>query len=229
MTDIGPTESPKASRAETVRVNVGCGPNPTPGWVNIDNSTSVLLARLPKRLTSWLAGLRLLEPGQAHAVDAARVGGVTYGNATRLPLEDGSVDVLYSSHMLEHLDRSEADRFISECLRVIRSGGWLRLVVPDLSFYVEAYNRRKDADELLEGLFLSRRRVLGVRRLADVLVGFRGHRWMYDELSLAELVRHGGFESVEVLDPGETRIPDILGLDLSERAEDSIFLEARRP
>jgi len=212
-----------------LRVNIGCGPNPIPGWVNIDNSTSVLLARLPKVATSSLASLRVLDTGQAHAVEAARQKGVTYGNATSLPLKDGSVEVLYSSHMLEHLARSEAERFILECRRVMRGGGWLRLVVPDLGYYVESYRQTKDADELLDGLFLSRRRVHGVRRLADILVGFRGHRWMYDRWSLAKLVEKAGFDEVEIIEPGQTRIPDTGALDLSERVGDSIYLEARRP
>jgi len=30
-----------------LRVNIGCGPNPIPGWVNFDNSLSVRLAAFP--------------------------------------------------------------------------------------------------------------------------------------------------------------------------------------
>jgi hypothetical protein len=69
----------------------------------------------------------------------------------------------------------------------------------------------------------------GLKKVADSLVGFRGHRWMYDKVSLRKLVEEAGFEDIEVLEPGETRIPDPGQLDLREREEGSIYLEARRP
>ncbi len=58
-----------------------------------------------------------------------------------LSFEDESVDVCYASHVLEHLRRNEAKAFVSECFRVIRKGGVLRLVVPDLESIVREYLR----------------------------------------------------------------------------------------
>ena len=45
-----------------VRINVGCGMTPTPGWTNYDNSLSVKLARRPI-LASFAT--RFLLPKQA--------------------------------------------------------------------------------------------------------------------------------------------------------------------
>jgi len=56
-----------------------------------------------------------------------------------LPLPDASCDVVYSSHAIEHLDRMGARRFMDECWRVLRPGGILRLVTPDLEGIAKAY------------------------------------------------------------------------------------------
>ena len=129
--------------------------------------------------------------------------------------------------MFEHLGRDEARAFLSECHRVLAPGGVLRLVVPDLDHYVSAYVADGDADRLMEGLHMAQpaTEASALRRL---LVGFRGHRWMYDRHSLKRLVETAGFEDVDCLAPGETRLDDAAGLDLREREGDSIYLEARK-
>jgi len=56
-----------------------------------------------------------------------------------LPFDDASFDLVYHSHLLEHLRREQAAPFLSECHRVLRSGGIIRVVVPDLERIVRAY------------------------------------------------------------------------------------------
>src|SRR5688500_1904830 len=131
------------------RVNVGCGATPTPGWINLDNSLTVRMARLP------LAGtvLRRLGPRGAF-YDAVRRDDVRWADAVRLPLADASVEVVYSSHMFEHLDRREAQRFLDEVKRVLRPGGTLRLVVPSLTRLVDGYARDRDADAFVASLHM---------------------------------------------------------------------------
>lgn len=57
-----------------------------------------------------------------------------------LPFKDGTVDVCYSSHVLEHIAGHEAGLFLSECARVLKSGGVIRIVVPDLEMIVREYS-----------------------------------------------------------------------------------------
>ena len=42
------------------------------------------------------------------------------------------MDVVYHSHLLEHLQQEEGEDLIQECFRVLKPGGILRIVVPDL-------------------------------------------------------------------------------------------------
>lgn len=62
-----------------------------------------------------------------------------------LPLPDRSCDVVYSSHAIEHFDRAGARRFLGECRRVLKSGGILRLVAPDLEGIARTYLACLDA------------------------------------------------------------------------------------
>jgi len=58
-----------------------------------------------------------------------------------LPFSDESFDVVYHSHVLEHLPRTAAPAFIAECRRVLVTGGVLRVVVPDLETICRLYLR----------------------------------------------------------------------------------------
>ena len=44
-------------------------------------------------------------------------------SAMDLPFEDGSVDEVYSSHLVEHFSPEDAEKFFSEIYRVLRPGG----------------------------------------------------------------------------------------------------------
>lgn len=56
-----------------------------------------------------------------------------------IPFPDASFDFVYHSHVLEHFSKSEAEFFIKECYRVLRSQGVLRVVVPDLEEIARMY------------------------------------------------------------------------------------------
>ena len=211
------------------QVNVGCGSNPTPGWLNFDNSPSITLSRAPDALLRTLARLGLLKPEQVRVADAARRFGIRRASATQLPFQAGTVDVIYSSHMLEHLDRGAAREFLVEAYRVLRPAGWIRIVVPDLERYIREYGSTGDADALIDHLRLSMPKACGSERLVQRVVGFRGHRWMYDSASLARLLESSGFTEVALIDPGATKIPNVGELNLREREGDSIYAEARKP
>jgi predicted SAM-dependent methyltransferase len=56
-----------------------------------------------------------------------------------IPLDSNSVDVVYHSHLLEHFSKSYAPLFLKECFRVLKPGGIIRVVVPDLETIVRLY------------------------------------------------------------------------------------------
>lgn len=50
----------------------------------------------------------------------------------RLKFDDDTVDVIFTEHVLEHLDLCDAVRFLTECHRILRPGGFVRIVCPIL-------------------------------------------------------------------------------------------------
>ncbi len=58
-----------------------------------------------------------------------------------LPFATGTVDGVYHAHLLEHLSADDAQIFLGECRRVLRAGGVMRVVVPDLEGIAQAYLR----------------------------------------------------------------------------------------
>lgn len=62
-----------------------------------------------------------------------------YDICDRLPFVDAEIDACYSSHVLEHLSPEEAQRFLTDCHRILKSGSVIRLVVPDLEMIARLY------------------------------------------------------------------------------------------
>jgi predicted SAM-dependent methyltransferase len=56
-----------------------------------------------------------------------------------LPFADNTFDVVYHSHVLEHLQQETAHNLLRDCYRVLKSQGVLRVLVPDLEFSVMLY------------------------------------------------------------------------------------------
>lgn len=211
------------------RLNIGCGDRPAAGWINYDNSVSVLLGRIPF-LPAALGKCGLLSPAQLRFIQVVRASGIRYADVVkRIPHPAASIDLIYTCHMLEHLTRDEAVGFLRECRRVLAPGGAIRIVVPDLRLLVERYQASGDGDRFVESLYMvptEPERLIS--RLKCLLVGGRLHQWMYDSNSLVSLLVSAGFGNPTVLPPGRTTIGGMVNIDLAERSEESLYIEARR-
>ena len=63
----------------------------------------------------------------------------------RFPFPDDYFDAVYSSHVLEHFSPRDGGHLISEACRVLKPGGILRTVVPDLEATCREYLRLLDS------------------------------------------------------------------------------------
>jgi predicted SAM-dependent methyltransferase len=64
-----------------------------------------------------------------------------------LPFPANYFDAVYSSHVLEHFTLEQAISLLREALRVLKPGGVIRIVVPDLEATVQEYQRVLDLPE----------------------------------------------------------------------------------
>lgn len=181
-----------------VKINIGCGPNGRlAGFDNLDNSLSVLVSRssLLKRL---LLKLGLISEGQYQADWSS----VTWCDASRrLPYRDRSVDKVYTSHFLEHIPLKRGLRVLRECYRVLKPGGVIRIVVPDLLYYARKYV--EDTDGLLRASPLPRDRQAHDYFL-DLVCGAyltrsrygAKHCYMYDLPTIVSILENAGFQRI---------------------------------
>lgn len=61
-----------------------------------------------------------------------------------IPLDDDTVDFSYSSHVLEHFDKNAGLELLREQNRILRPGGTIRVVVPDLEVLARNYLAQLD-------------------------------------------------------------------------------------
>ena len=56
----------------------------------------------------------------------------------KIPEMNNSIDLIYCSHTLEHLDNKSSHRFLKECYRILKKGGVLRVSLPNIKndFYL---------------------------------------------------------------------------------------------
>jgi predicted SAM-dependent methyltransferase len=109
------------------------------------------------------------------------------GPVERLPMGDGTVALIYASHVLEHFGRGEYKAVLREWFRVLAPGGILRLSVPDFAACAALYYESGLNDRLtgLVGLLMG-----GQRDANDF------HKMVFDEPSLRLDLLETGFAEV---------------------------------
>lgn len=109
----------------------------------------------------------------------------------------GSVDMVYMCHVLEHVPRKQLSDVIRELCRVLKTGGVLRLSVPDFDLLLAMY---QDAGN-------------DVAAIADPLLGsynnaYDVHYAVFNYGYLAKLLLANGFREVRAWDPRRCEFHD---------------------
>ena len=183
-----------------VLVNIGCGPFGKDGWINLDLFPA---------------------PGVTARVDAR------WG----LPLADASTKGIHVEHYFEHLEPNlERPRFLAECLRCLRPGGILRIVVPDMRKYIEAYiapgwevlNTVGCGGERPQDTFGTK-----IEALNHVFVQDGEHYGGFDSEYLRRTLQKAGFDDIEEVGWRAGRFPGG-AIDREQHASYSLYMEACR-
>ena len=139
-----------------------------------------------------------------------------------LPLDESSVDCIASVHFLQEVPLDDLVPTLQELRRVLKPGGTIRLVLPDLDKGIRAY-LDKDVEHFL--VPDEDARSLGGKFIFHML--WYGHsRVLFTYDFIEELLLKAGFSRVERCACGETAsaISEILELD--NRENESLFVEA---
>lgn len=233
-------------------LNLGCGTSACShsDVTNIDWSVYLRLRRngfLRRLAPCFLRGERLRK------FRALPDNVLVHNIAKGLPFPDASVDAVYHSHVLEHLDRAAVPAFFEEIRRVLKPGGVHRIVVPDFEKRCRTYLEHLQIcgndpaacaghDEIIAGILEQSvrkeasgtaqqtpvRRWLENRILGDARRRGETHQWMYDRVNLAVLLEQAGFRDVTLQPFNQSGIPGwkTYGLDLEEHRMESLYMEA---
>jgi len=203
-----------------VKLNLGCGPQVPEGWINVDYA---LGARFAKSHV-FRAVNRRVKLFNLEWNDAILIHDLT----TRFPWPDASADVVYSSHTLEHLSRDEGRHFLGESHRVLKPGGTIRIVVPDLAVIIRRYlGQEIRADAFVEALgVLYERQASPLKTRLAPFIQFP-HKCMYDTATLEAVLRELGFDAT-ARPPFDSAIPDIRAVELVDRTHEAVIVEGRK-
>jgi SAM-dependent methyltransferase len=137
-----------------------------------------------------------------------------------IPLDDDSIDYISSQHALQEIKVVDQIRALRELRRVLKPGGVLRLVLPDLDRAIEAYRSGRDAYfcphdwETIDGNFITH------------IVWYSNTRTPFTCAFALELLRKAGFADVRRVAYGITASPHPEIVELDSRERESFYVEA---
>lgn len=182
------------SQTTTAKLHVGCGKHVLSAWLNTD--TCVQAPSLP-----------------IYRFDARQ----------KFPFADGTFAYVFSEHMIEHIPYSAGLHMLSECRRVLKPLGVLRLCTPDLEFLLDL--RRPDKSPL-QREYIRWSAETNTPNVPDptnetlVINNFVrdwGHTFIYDEKTLRQSMQLAGFSQLRRCDLQESPVECLRNLENEAR------------
>jgi predicted SAM-dependent methyltransferase len=119
--------------------------------------------------------------------------------SARLPFRDACADFMHTEDFIDQLDLEHAAQFLRECHRILKPGGVIRVLTPDVEQLADLYLRHP---EQLKTLW---REHVGVplkfgtaAEILNVGMRFAGHTFLYDAETFGKLATSCGFRAVRV-------------------------------
>ena len=144
---------------------------------------------------------------------------VVYLDATqRFPFRDDQFDYVFSEHMIEHIDYNSGILMLSECFRVLKPAGRIRIATPNLEVLLGLYCSEKTTLQQRYLDWVIKRNLPSVTVCKEVFVlnnAFRGwgHTFLYDHTTLSDAMRTVGFRDIQLHKPGDSDEQHLRGLE----------------
>jgi SAM-dependent methyltransferase len=201
-------------------LHFGCGPEATlTNWEDYDGSWNAKINTWPSVLKLLIHKTFFLNKTKIYKFPP-HVRYLDLRNS--LPFADKCADAIYASHTLEHLYYYDAKKLIKECFRILKPGGSIRIVVPNLNDFILEYlaDQSKNAAMNLHCKLLYRslyRSNSIVYNIYNSLTDFHSHKFMYDPPMLIELLSQYGFKNIFLSCFNQSKIPEVSQIETTER------------
>lgn len=173
---------------------------------------------------------------------APRSDAVIFLDATeRFPFDDGVFDYVYGEHMIGQFSWEGALFVLRECRRILKPGGTVRMASPDLEVLLGLYGTPSPAGEKyikwVTDTFLTGVTVYEPAFVINYAFGEWGNRFVYDGNLMQLALREAGFTNIARYAHGESRHPDLQGIECHGRnianeeiaAFETMVFEGERP
>jgi predicted SAM-dependent methyltransferase len=139
-----------------------------------------------------------------------------------IPFPDNFVDLIYTSHFLEHLTYEEGAAFLKECYRVMKPGAIMRTVVPDEKLIQASLDYCiGEFDELNEGCSKAHTKLQKYWALVH-----SGHKSAYDSQTIELALKEAGFPCIKHMGFRQSLSPKILIETIDMLPTISLYVDA---
>jgi predicted SAM-dependent methyltransferase len=138
------------------------------------------------------------------------------------PFKENTFDYIFSEHMIEHVTFQKGFKMLSECHRVLRNNGKIRVSTPDLQFLIDLYRDKKSELQLEYIKWYTERFNKDAPYPYDTFVinSFVrewGHLFIYDEKTLRASMEEAGFTNIVRCELNESENKALRNLENEKR------------
>lgn len=146
-----------------------------------------------------------------------------------LPFESNSIEGIYTEHCLEHITYSQCMEVSKVFLRILKPGGTIRIIVPDVELYIDLYQKEKRGEDIAFPYVTEEHINNGFTPVMALNRIFRehSHKYAYDTRTLKMVLKKIGFVKVKSVSFKKGRDSNLI-LDSDSRKIESLYLEAQK-
>ncbi|RLC35510.1 hypothetical protein DRH14_00805 [Candidatus Shapirobacteria bacterium] len=205
-----------------VKINLASGPSGLDNWINYDWGLLAFLSKFPF-LTKIIVKLKLLDSGYLQKWPPIKLWNLKWP----LPLKNRTVDFIYCSHFLEHLDYWQSIRILQQSHRLLKKGGIIRLVLPDIDKIIKNYQLTRNIHLLDRRIFGFDQKKLKINFVDQIKKKFiRPHQQLFNPTKIKKMLKITGFSNIRQLDYRQGQCPDLNKLDIAVHRHHSLYFEA---
>lgn len=183
----------------TLKIQLGSGPHKIDGWFNTDLNANGDPDIFPLDVTN-----------------------------TPYPIDGNTFDYVFCEHMIEHISYIDGLKMLKECFRILKPGGKIRIVTPDINFLIELYLNKENKVNAEYTRWATLNFSPWANEIDPIFVVNNfvrdwGHTFIYDKKTISSSLKIAGFRLIEELRICESHDNNLCNLENPSRLPDGFL------